>query len=88
MRSRQGSVGKRLDDVAKIPAGALVAVPGIMTALGLTSDLVFVALNNECWPIYAASLCAILAVACSVVALLLHPTRRGNVWRAWSWYWG
>ncbi|WP_329201773.1 MULTISPECIES: hypothetical protein [unclassified Streptomyces] len=74
----QARVGKRLDDVAKILAGALVAVAGIMTALGLTSDVVFVALNNESWPIYVASLCAILAVACSVVALLLHPTRRGN----------
>ncbi|MFD4320698.1 hypothetical protein [Streptomyces sp. NPDC058548] len=77
----QARVGKRLDDVAKILAGALVAVAGIMTTLGLTSDVVFVALNNESWPIYVASLCAILAIACSVVALLLHPTRRGNVWK-------
>ncbi|THA31529.1 hypothetical protein [Streptomyces sp. A1547] len=43
--------------------------------------MVFVALNNESWPIYGASLCATLAIACSVVALLLHPTRRGNVWK-------
>ncbi|MFE0652762.1 hypothetical protein ACFVZH_29735 [Streptomyces sp. NPDC059534] len=77
----QARVGKRLDDVAKILTGALVAVAGIMTTLGLTSDVVFVALNNESWPIYVASLCAILAIACSVVALLLHPTRRGNVWK-------
>jgi hypothetical protein len=35
----QARVGKRLDDVAKILAGALVAVAGIMTALGLTSDI-------------------------------------------------
>jgi hypothetical protein len=77
----QATAGKRrLDDVAKILAGALVAVAGIMTTLGLTSDVVFVALNNESWPIYVASLCAILAIACSVVALLLRPTRRGNVW--------
>ncbi|MFF0556497.1 hypothetical protein [Streptomyces sp. NPDC004266] len=77
----QARVGKRrLDDVAKILAGALVAVAGIMTTLGLTSDVVFVALNNESWPIYVASLCAILAITCSVVALLIHPTRRGNVW--------
>ncbi|MEV6732814.1 MULTISPECIES: hypothetical protein [unclassified Streptomyces] len=75
----QAGVGKRLDDVAKILAGALVAVAGIKTTLGLTSDVVFVALNNESWPIYVASLCAILAIACSVVALLIHPTRRGNV---------
>ncbi|MEU9714982.1 hypothetical protein [Streptomyces sp. NPDC047976] len=77
----QARVGKRLDDVAKILAGALVAVAGIMTTLGLTSDVVFVALNNESWPIYVASLCAVLAIVCSVVALLLHPTRRGNVWK-------
>ncbi|KOY53253.1 hypothetical protein [Streptomyces sp. XY332] len=77
----QANVGRRLDAVAKILAGALVAVAGIMTTLGLTSDVVFVALNNESWPIYGASLCAILAIACSVVALLLHPTRRGNVWK-------
>ncbi|MBH5338783.1 hypothetical protein IHE55_29995 [Streptomyces pactum] len=76
----QARVGKRLDDVAKILAGALVAVAGIMTTLGLTSDVVFVALNNESWPIYVASLCAILAIVCSVVALLIHPTRRGNLW--------
>ncbi|MFF8381664.1 hypothetical protein ACF07V_36850 [Streptomyces sp. NPDC015661] len=76
----QASVGKRLDDVAKILAGALVTVAGVMTALGLTSDLVFVALNNESWPIYVASLCAILAIVCSIVALLIHPTKRGNVW--------
>ncbi len=76
----QASVGKRLDDVAKILAGALVTVAGIMTALGLTSDLVFVALNNESWPIYVASLCAILAIVCSIVALLIHPTKRGNLW--------
>ncbi|WP_327280699.1 MULTISPECIES: hypothetical protein [unclassified Streptomyces] len=76
----QARVGKRLDDVAKILAGALVAVAGIMTTLGLTSDVIVVALNNESWPIYVASLCAILAIACSVVALLINPTRRGNLW--------
>lgn len=51
----QARVGKRLDDVAKILAGALVAVAGIMTTLGLTSDVIVVALNNESWPIYVAS---------------------------------
>lgn len=76
----QARVGKRLDDVAKILAGALVAVAGIMTALGLTSDIVFVALNNESWPIYVASLCAILAIVCSIVALLIRPTPRGILW--------
>ncbi|WP_189882295.1 hypothetical protein [Streptomyces xantholiticus] len=76
----QARVGKRLDDVAKILAGALVAVAGIMTALGLTSDIVFVALNNESWPIYAASLCAVLAIVCSIVALLIRPTPRGILW--------
>ncbi|MFD7933018.1 hypothetical protein ACFV4T_00500 [Streptomyces sp. NPDC059755] len=76
----QASVGKRLDDVAKILAGALVTVAGVMTALGLTSDVVFVALNNESWPIFVAALSAILAIVCSIVALLIHPTRRGNVW--------
>ncbi|MFI8827062.1 hypothetical protein [Streptomyces sp. NPDC053431] len=77
----QTRIGKRrLDDVAKILAGALVTVAGIMTALGLTSDVVFVALNNESWPIFVAALCAILAIVCSIVALLMHPTRRGNVW--------
>ncbi|MFM9700609.1 hypothetical protein [Streptomyces europaeiscabiei] len=76
----QARLGKRLDDVAKILAGALVTVAGVMTALGLTSDVVFVALNNESWPIYVASLCAILAIVCSIVALLMRPTRRGNMW--------
>lgn len=76
----QARVGKRLDDVAKILAGALITVAGIMTTLGLSSDIVFVALNNESWPIYVASLCAILAIVCSIVALLVHPTRRGNLW--------
>ncbi|MET9731942.1 hypothetical protein ABZZ79_15190 [Streptomyces sp. NPDC006458] len=76
----QARVGKRLDDVAKILAGALITVAGIMTALGLSSDVVFVALNNKSWPIYVASLCAILAIVCSIVALLVHPTRRGNLW--------
>ncbi|MFB7466185.1 hypothetical protein ACFCZ1_22280 [Streptomyces sp. NPDC056224] len=76
----QARLGKRLDDVAKILAGALVTVAGVMTALGLTSDVVFVALNNESWPIYVASLCAILAIVCSIVALLMRPTRRGNLW--------
>lgn len=73
-------VGKRLDDVAKILAGALVTVAGVMTALGLSSDIVFVALNNQSWPIYVASLCAILAIVCSIAALLIHPTQRGNLW--------
>ncbi|MFI1979053.1 hypothetical protein [Streptomyces wedmorensis] len=76
----QAGVGKRLDDVAKILAGALVTVAGVITALGLTSDLVFVALNNDSWPIYVASLCAILAIVCSIVALLIRPTKRGNLW--------
>ncbi|WP_150469587.1 hypothetical protein [Streptomyces galilaeus] len=76
----QAKVGKRLDDVAKILAGALVTVAGVMTALGLTSDVVFVALNNDSWPIFVAALSAILAIVCSIVALLIHPTRRGNVW--------
>ncbi|MEV1062750.1 hypothetical protein [Streptomyces sp. NPDC050263] len=76
----QAAIGKRLDDVAKILAGALVTVAGVMTALGLTSDVVFVALNNESWPIFVAALCAIFAIVCSIVALLIHPTRRGNVW--------
>ncbi|SHH95656.1 hypothetical protein [Streptomyces sp. 3214.6] len=76
----QAKVGKRLDDVAKILAGALVTVAGVMTALGLTSDVVFVALNNESWPIYVAALSAIVAIVCSIVALLIHPTRRGNIW--------
>lgn len=76
----QARIGKRLDDVAKILAGALVAVAGVMTALGLNSEFVFVALNNESWPIYVASLCAIIAIVCSIVALLIHPTRRGNTW--------
>ncbi|MEU1377470.1 hypothetical protein ABZ442_28010 [Streptomyces triculaminicus] len=61
----QAAVGKRLDDVAKILAGALVAVAGIMTTLGLNSRFVFVALNNRSWPIYVASLCAIIAIVCS-----------------------
>ncbi|WP_277441786.1 hypothetical protein [Streptomyces sp. SPB162] len=76
----QARIGKRLDDVAKILAGALVTVAGAMTALGLTSDIVVVALNNEPWPIYVAALSAILAIVCSIVALLIHPTRRGNAW--------
>ncbi|MEX0171459.1 hypothetical protein [Streptomyces sp. LMG1-1-1.1] len=66
--SIQAGVGKRLDDVAKVLAGALVTVAGVVSALGLTSDLVFVALNNESWPVYVASLCAILAIVCSIVA--------------------
>jgi hypothetical protein len=77
----QARIGKRLDDVAKVLAGALVTVAGVMTALGLSSDIVFVALNNESWPIYVASLCAIVAIVCSIAALLVHPTQRGNLWK-------
>ncbi|GHG54284.1 hypothetical protein [Streptomyces griseocarneus] len=76
----QAAVGKRLDDVAKILAGALVAVAGIMTTLGLNSKFVFVALNNRSWPIYVASLCAIIAIVCSIAALLIRPTGRGVLW--------
>ncbi|MEU4211163.1 hypothetical protein AB0F13_14400 [Streptomyces sp. NPDC026206] len=76
----QAALGKRLDDVAKILAGALVAVAGIMTTLGLTSRFVFVALNNRSWPIYVASLCAIIAIVCSIAALLIRPTGRGVLW--------
>ncbi|MEX2980760.1 hypothetical protein [Streptomyces sp. C36] len=76
----QAAVGKRLDDVAKILAGALVAVAGIMTTLGLNSRFVFVALNNRSWPIYVASLCAIIAIVCSITALLIRPTGRGVLW--------
>ncbi|MEV4740992.1 hypothetical protein [Streptomyces sp. NPDC049555] len=66
--------------MAKILAGALVAVAGIMTTLGLNSKFVFVALNNRSWPIYVASLCAILAIVCSIAALLIRPTGRGVLW--------
>ncbi|GAA2725737.1 MULTISPECIES: hypothetical protein [Streptomyces] len=76
----QAALGKRLDDVAKILAGALVAVAGIMTTLGLNSKFVFVALNNRSWPIYVASLCAIIAIVCSISALLIRPTGRGVLW--------
>ncbi|MFI5690129.1 hypothetical protein [Streptomyces sp. NPDC051636] len=71
----QARIGKRLDDVAKILAGALVTVAGVMTLLGLSSDVVFVALNNDSWPIYVASLCAILAIVCSISA------RPGTAWK-------
>lgn len=76
----QATLGKRLDDVAKILAGALVAVAGIMTTLGLNSEFVFVALNNRSWPIYVASLCAIVSIVCSITALLIRPTARGVLW--------
>jgi hypothetical protein len=76
----QAALGKRLDDVAKILAGALVAVAGIMTALGLNSKFVFVALNNRSWPIYVAALCAIMSIVCSIAALLIRPTERGVLW--------
>ncbi|MFF7408633.1 hypothetical protein [Streptomyces lydicus] len=76
----QATLGKRLDDVAKILAGALVAVAGIMTTLGLNSKFVFVALNNRSWPIYVASLCAIISIVCSIAALLIRPTGRGVLW--------
>lgn len=76
----QATLGKRLDDVAKILAGALVAVAGIMTTLGLNSKFVFVALNNRSWPIYVASLCAIISIVCSITALLIRPTARGVLW--------
>ncbi|ARZ72361.1 hypothetical protein M1P56_15825 [Streptomyces sp. HU2014] len=66
--------------MAKILAGALVAVAGIMTTLGLNSKFVFVALNNRSWPIYVASLCAIISIVCSISALLIRPTRRGVLW--------
>ncbi|MEU4066380.1 hypothetical protein AB0F25_28980 [Streptomyces wedmorensis] len=82
----QADVGKRLDGVAKILAGALVTVAGVIAALGLTSDLVFVALNNNSWPIFAASLCAILTIVCSIVAFLIHPTKRATCGRSSYWW--
>ncbi|MGW0787412.1 hypothetical protein ACWD04_03965 [Streptomyces sp. NPDC002911] len=77
----QSALGKRLDDVAKILAGALVAVAGVMTTLGLNSKFVFVALNNRSWPIYVAALCAIISIVCSIAALLIRPTERGVLWK-------
>ncbi|MFD8328619.1 hypothetical protein [Streptomyces lydicus] len=76
----QATLGRRLDDVAKILAGALVAVAGIMTTLGLNSNFVFVALNNGSWAIYVASLCAIMSIVCSITALLIRPSGRGVLW--------
>lgn len=70
---------KRLDELAKILAGALVTVAGVMTALGLSSERIFTALNNDSAPLVTISGFAIGAVLCSIIALLCFPTPRGNV---------
>jgi hypothetical protein len=68
---------ERLDAVAKTLTTSTVAVAGILTAVGLNSDLVMVALNNNATPILAAFLSAILAVGLSLIALIIPP--RHNV---------
>ncbi|WP_158012961.1 hypothetical protein [Streptomyces sp. Root369] len=71
-------VGERLDEVAKFLTGALVAVAGVLAALGMTSDRVFVALNNSPTSLVIATLLAVAAITCSILALFCKPTPGGN----------
>lgn len=72
--------GKQLDEVAKILAGAFVAITGVMAGLGLTSERVFIALNNGSDSLVIAAVLAILAFACSVGALFIPRSDSGNAW--------
>jgi hypothetical protein len=69
---------KRLDEVAKVLAGALMAVSGLLAALGLTSDRVFAALNNSPIPLFLAALLAFAAIYCSIQAIMLPANVQGN----------
>ncbi|MFJ3164373.1 hypothetical protein [Streptomyces kanasensis] len=69
---------KRLDEVAKILAGALVAVSGLLAALGLTSDRVFTALNNSPLLLVVAAVLAFAAIYCSIQAIMRPATVEGN----------
>ncbi|MEV5166962.1 hypothetical protein AB0K66_20370 [Streptomyces werraensis] len=73
------------DDVARLLAGSLVAVAAVMATLGLTSDSIFVTLNNSPGWILGAVGAAIGSVAASVACLVTHPDRTG--WKSlcvWS----
>jgi hypothetical protein len=72
------TIGNRLDEVAKILAGSLIAVAGLLTAFGLTSERALAALNNSQGPLILASVLAIFAVLCSILAFFCSPSPRGN----------
>lgn len=72
--------GKHLDEVAKILAGAFVAVTGVMAGLGLTSERVFIALNNSSDSLWIAVVLTIVAFACSIGALFIPRNDSGNAW--------
>jgi hypothetical protein len=63
--------------VAKVLAGATAAVAALLTTYGLTSDRVWVLLDQDRlsgW-VVAFGVCAVGAIGCSLVALLLPPSR-------------
>ncbi|MEU9160743.1 hypothetical protein AB0D29_10825 [Streptomyces sp. NPDC048424] len=70
--------GKRLDEVAKVLAGAFVAVTGVMAGLGLTSERVFIALNNSSNSLWISVALAFAAFTCSIVALFIPRDASGN----------
>ncbi|SED50123.1 hypothetical protein [Streptomyces sp. TLI_105] len=72
--------GKHLDDVAKILAGAFVAVTGVMTGLGLGSERVFIALNNSSNALWIALGLTFAAFALSIAALFIPRNEKGIVW--------
>lgn len=71
------STAGRLDSVAKVLAGATAAVAALLTAFGLTSERVWLLLDQDrlASRIVVFGICAIVAIGSSLVALLLPPTR-------------
>jgi cytochrome c-type biogenesis protein CcmE len=67
------AISDRLDGVAKTLTTATVAVTGILTALGISSDRITTALNNDRTPIVCAFFLAALAVGMSIYAIMTPP---------------
>ncbi|MFE9637347.1 hypothetical protein [Streptomyces sp. NPDC006463] len=78
--ARSEAAGKGLDDVAKILAGAFVAVTGVMAGLGLTSERAFISLNNSDDSLAFAVGLAFTAFTCSIVALFIPRSTSGIKW--------
>ncbi|MGW1958037.1 hypothetical protein ACWCPI_35740 [Streptomyces sp. NPDC001920] len=76
-------VDRDLSTVAKILAGAYVAVAGLGTSVGLSQDALLAAVNNHRWLYVWIAVFATLAVALSIVSLFQNSDKKGNRKQAW-----
>jgi hypothetical protein len=73
------ATSERLDSVAKVLAGSTAAAAALLTTFGLTSDRVWLLLDQDrlANSLVLTSVAAVLAIGCSLIALLIPPSRYG-----------